>query len=165
MTYPQQPPQAFPPQTLPPQAGPQQPPPGYAPVPPLYPPRQPSPAPNGQPAAWALGLLSVLLVVLAISLEENGSNAWHSVHAWGVLAIAGAALTLAAVAGRSVGMGPQRSFQVAVAGAGGLVLYWVLFVLPAVGSNTSLLATLGVIAGVCAVWVAPGRAAATTQAW
>jgi hypothetical protein len=38
-----------------------------------------------------------------------------------------------------------------------LLLFWVLFVLPNVGSNTSLLTTIGVAAGAIAVWIAPGR--------
>jgi hypothetical protein len=157
---------------MPPQQGGQPvPPPGYAPGQQTqYLPPQPSPAAKPQTAGWVLGLLSVLLVVLGISLDEDGANAWHTVHAWGGLAIAGAVLTLATVAGRSVGLGPQRAFQAAVAGAAALVLYWVLFVLPSVGSNTSLLTTLGVAAGVIAVWVAPGRGAAAgrqsaPQAW
>ena len=151
MTYPQQ--------GMPPQQGGQTPPPAYGPTQPTQylPPVAPPPTAEPHTAVWVLGLFSVLLVVLGITIDEGGSNAWHSVHAWGGLAIAGALLTLATVAGRSIGLGPQRAFQVAVAGAAALVLYWVLFVLPAVGSNMSLLTTLGVAAGVIAVWVAPGR--------
>lgn len=154
MTYPQQ--------GMPPQQGAQVPPAGYAPAQPTQylPPQPPPPRGKPQTAVWILGLASILLVVLGISIDEDGSNAWHSVHAWGGLAIAGAVLTLATVAGRSVGLTPQRSFQVAGAGAAALILYWVLFVLPSVGSNTSLLTTLGVAAGVIAVWLSPGRAAA-----
>lgn len=163
MTYPQQG-AGQPPQGMPPQG----PPPGYAPGQPTQylPPQRPA-APKGATAVWALGLLSVILVVLGISLDENGQNAWHTVHAWGGLAIAGAVLTLAPVAGRSLGLTAQRAFQVAVVGAAALVLYWVLFVLPSVGSNTSLLTTLGVAAGVVAVWLAPGRDAApnSAQGW
>jgi hypothetical protein len=33
----------------------------------------------------------------------------------------------------------------------------VLFVLPSVGSNTSLLTTIGVAAGAVAAWLAPGK--------
>ena len=106
---------------------------------------------------WTLGLVSILGVVLGISLKEDGANAWHSVHAWGGLAIAGAVLTLAPVAGHSFGMTAARAWQTAVVGAGALVLYWVLFVLPSVGSNTSLLTTIGVAAGAVAAWLAPGK--------
>ena len=106
---------------------------------------------------WALGLVSVLAVVLGLSLKEDGRNQWDTVHAWGGLAIAGAILTLAPAFGRSVGLTPQRAWQAATCGAGALVLFWVLFTLPSVGSNMSLLTTIGVAAGVIAAWVAPGR--------
>ena len=121
------------------------------------------PAPQHPPAAkavqlvWALGLVSVLAVVLGLSLKEDGRNQWDTVHAWGGLAIAGAILTLAPAFGRSVGLSPQRAWQAATCGAGALVLFWVLFTLPSVGSNLSLLTTIGVAAGLIAAWVAPGR--------
>ena len=41
--------------------------------------------------------------------------------------------------------------------AANLVLFWVLFTLPTVGSNTSLVTTVGAAAGIVAVWFAPGR--------
>ena len=105
---------------------------------------------------WALGLVSVLAVVLGLSLKEDGRNQWDSVHAWGGLAIAGAVLTLAP-ARAARGLTAQRAWQAAACGAGALVLFWVLFTLPSVGSNLSLLTTIGVAAGVIAAWVAPGR--------
>jgi hypothetical protein len=92
-----------------------------------------------------------------LSVKEDGANAWHSVHAWGGLAIAGAVLTLAPAMAGSLNLTPQRAWQVAACGAGALLLFWVLFVLPAVGSNTSLVVTIGAAAGVVAAWVAPGR--------
>jgi hypothetical protein len=95
--------------------------------------------------------------VLGLTLDENGNNAWRSVHAWGGLAIAGAALTLTPALARSFNLAPSRAWQIAACGAGALVLFWVLFVLPAVGSNTSLVTTVGAAAGVIAVWIAPGR--------
>jgi hypothetical protein len=120
-------------------------------------PQQPAKSTGGTSAAWLLGLAAVLGVVLGLSISEDGHNAWGSVHAWGGLAIAGALATLAPAVGRGLGLGPQRAWQVAVCGAGALILFWVLFTLPAVGSNTSLLVTIGVAAGVLAAWVAPGH--------
>jgi hypothetical protein len=90
-------------------------------------------------------------------MKEDGHNAWSSVHAWGAVAILGALLTLAPVLARSLRLSPRRAWQVAACGAAALGLFWVLFVLPAVGSNTSLLATIGAAAGIIAVWIAPGR--------
>jgi hypothetical protein len=122
-------------------------------------PQQPEPPkppkPKGSNAVLLLGLIALAGVVLGLSVKENGSNAWDSVNAWGGVAVAGALAVLAPALGRSFGLGVQRAWQVAVCGAGALVLFWVLFTLPSVGSNTSLLVTIGVAAGVIAAWIAP----------
>lgn len=94
-------------------------------------------------------------MLLGLSLKENGNNAWHHVHAWGALPIAGAALTAAPALSASSGLTPRRAWQLAVAGAVLLVLFWILLVLPDVGSNTTLLITVGTAAGVLAAWIAP----------
>jgi hypothetical protein len=124
---------------------------------------QPTQRPKGSSAILLLGLVSVLGVILGLSIDENGANAWQSVNAWGGVAVAGAIAVSAPALGRSIGLGLQRAWQVAVCGAGALVLFWVLFTLPTVGSNTSLLTTIGVAAGVIAAWLAPGRADDATQ--
>lgn len=123
----------------------------------------PAPRSKGGGAILVLGLVAVAGVVLGLSIAENGHTAWESVNAWGALAIAGAIAVVAPALGRTVGLSEQRAWQVAVCGAGALVLFWVLFVLPSVGSNTSLLTTVGVAAGVMAAWIAPGRASASTS--
>ncbi len=121
------------------------------------------PGPQGPPrpkvfsAIWTLGLISVAAVALGLSLDENGDNAWHVVHAWGGLALAGAVLAITPAVARSLNLTPHRAWQVAACGAAALLLFWVLFVLPNVGTNTSLLTTVGIAAGVIAVWIAPGR--------
>ena len=174
----QQPP-AQPPSGQPPQGPP--PPPGPPPAMPTQqfqtgpggqwnpagPPPKPAkpPVPKVISAIWALGLISVAATAIGLSVKEDGFNAWHSVHAWGGLAIVGAVLTLAPAVAGSMNLTPPRAGQVAACGAGALLLFWVLFVLPAVGSNTSLVVTIGAAAGVVAAWIAPGResAAATKQ--
>ena len=150
-------PQGPPPGYPPPPGRPQGPPPGYTGQPTQLIAHQQATTPKAIQLVWALGLASVIAVILGLSLKEDGRNQWDNVHAWGGLAIAGAALTLAPAVGRSVGLTPQRAWQTAACGAGALVLFWVLFTLPSVGSNVSLLTTIGVAAGVIAAWVAPGR--------
>jgi hypothetical protein len=90
-------------------------------------------------------------------VEEDGRNAWDSVNAWGAVAILGALLTLAPAARGSLNLTAHRAWQIAACGAAALALFWVLFVLPAAGSNTSLITTVGAAAGIVAVWMAPGR--------
>jgi hypothetical protein len=108
-------------------------------------------------AVWVLGLVSIAATVLGLTVKEDGHNAWSAVHAWGAVAILGAVLTLAPVVAGSAATSPRRAWQTAACGAAALGLFWVLFVLPSVGTNTSLLATIGVAAGIIAVWIGPGR--------
>lgn len=151
----------------PPPGPPQGPPPGYAGPPPGYqpagyaPPRPPMP--RVMIAIWTLAALSVAGVVLGLSLKEHNVNAWRNVHAWGAVAIIGAVLTAAPAFGAAAHVSAVRCWQVAVAGAGALGFFWVLFVLPSVGSNTTLLATVGVVAGIAAAWIAPGKPATDTS--
>jgi hypothetical protein len=116
-------------------------------------------APRARPntALVVLGLVGVAATVLGLSLKENGHTAWHAVHAWGAVAILGALLTLAPAARNALKLTAHRAWQVAACGAGALALFWVLFVLPDAGSNTSLVTTLGVAAGVVAAWLAAGQ--------
>lgn len=127
----------------------------YGPRPPAQQPR--SPMAKTTAAVWTFGLISVAATVIGLSVNENGANAWHSVHAWGAVAIVGAVLTLTPAFGSATGLTPHRAWQAAACGAAALLLFWVLFVLPAVGSNTSLIVTIGAAAGVVAAWIAPGR--------
>jgi hypothetical protein len=134
------------------------------------PPKEPKPPkPPKSPMAkvisaiWVLGLVSIAGTVIGLSVKENGENAWHSVHAWGGLAIAGAVLTLAPALAGSLNLTPHRAWEVATCGAGALLLFWVLFVLPAAGTNTSLVVTVGAAAGIVAAWIAPGREADAAQ--
>lgn len=106
-------------------------------------------------AIWTLAGIALAGVVLGLTLNENGHNAWHTVHAWGVLPIAGAALTAAPALSAGNGLTPRRAWQLSVAGAVLLVLFWILLVLPDVGSNTTLLTTVGTAAGVLCAWIAP----------
>jgi len=126
----------------------------------------PGPAPFGPPAQRAakatqavgiLAFVSLAATVVGLSVDENDRNAWDSVHAWGAVAILGAVLTFAPLLRSSLNLTAHRAWQVAACGAGALALFWVLFVLPAAGSNTSLVTTVGAAAGIIAAWIAPGR--------
>ena len=120
-------------------------------------PAPPHPDATSHTAVWALGLASLAATVIGLSVNEDGHNFWDTANAWGALAILGALLTLAPVVRSTLNLSAHRAWQVAAAGAGALGLFWVLFVLPAAGSNTSLVITIGAAAGLAAVWVAPGR--------
>jgi hypothetical protein len=100
---------------------------------------------------------SLAAVAIGISVPEDGQNAWHTVKAWGGVALVAAALTFAPAVGSAMRLSAYRAWQVAAGGAAGLALYWVLFVLPDIAKNTSLITTLGVAAGIVVAWIAPGR--------
>lgn len=140
-----------------------------------YPPQGPGPASGSYPPAPApsdpfgatgaaavgastwLALASVVAMVLAVSLKEDGDNGWGRIGVWAGFAIAAAVLTLAPTIGRQMNLTSARAWRVAATGAVGLVAFWVLFVLPSIAMNISFAATLGVAAGVAAAWFAPGR--------
>lgn len=172
--YPIQQPSGQPPQATPPGPPPSAPPtqqfqsrPGGEWQPAGPPPKAPkaprSPMAKVISAIWVLGLVSIAGTVIGLSVNENGNNAWHAVNAWGGLAIAGAVLTLAPALASSLNLTPHRAWQVATCGAGALLLFWVLFVLPDVGTNTSLVVTIGAAAGIVAAWIAPGREGTAAQ--
>jgi len=155
---------------LPRQGAPQGPPAGPPPGAPGAP-GAPHPGPHGAPhaapaqppmsrlqlAVTLFAVASVAGVALGISVPEDGHNAWHSVKAWGGVALVAAVLTLAPALGSALRLSAYRAWQIAAGGAAGLGLYWVLFVLPDISKNTSLITTLGVAAGIVVAWIAPGR--------
>ncbi|MGN6605830.1 MAG: hypothetical protein ACTHMS_02300 [Jatrophihabitans sp.] len=187
MSSPHQPPGQYPGQPVPPPQAPQQQvPPPQQPfqqqpaqqpgLPPAgYPPGGWAPATQQLPAATptrpmvgVLGLVSVLGIVVGLSVSEDGRTGWDSVNAWGGLALVGAVLAAAGAWGPAFGLRGPRAPQLALVGAGLLGLFWVLLVLPAVGSNTSLVTTIGVLAGVAAAWRSQppdGGAAGGTPSW
>jgi hypothetical protein len=155
----------------PPPGAPQGPPPGYPAGPPPFP-HGPHAGPHAGPpagplagparskagsAVGVLALISLAATVIGLTVNEDGRNAWDTVNAWGAVAILGAVLTFAPLARGSLNLSAHRAWQVAACGAGALALFWVLFVLPSAGSNTSLVITVGAAAGIIAAWVAPGR--------
>lgn len=104
-----------------------------------------------------LGLASVTATTLAVLLKEDDVKAWDSIGVWVIFAIVSSVLTLAASIGGSLNLSKENGWKVGAAGAVGLLAFWVLHVLPAISKNLSFLATVGVAAGIGAVWFADGR--------
>lgn len=104
-----------------------------------------------------MSLVSITAMALAVSLKEDGTNGWDRVGVWAAFAIAAAVLTLAPVVRDNLNLSAGRAWHLGAVGAGGLVGYWILIVLPWIEQNVSFLATVGVAAGVWAVWRSPGR--------
>jgi len=132
-----------------------------APLPPEAPPppAAPTATPDGSSiAAWGwLELLAVVALLLGLLLEENGSNLWDASEAWSIFAIVCAAAQLAPLLRKTLSWTEERAWLVAVVGAAGLVLYWLLIALPAISRNTSFAVTVAAAAAAGAAWLAPGR--------
>jgi hypothetical protein len=106
-----------------------------------------------------LGLIAVIGVVLGLLLRSTQGNLsgklWDEMGwLWAILAIAAAVATLVPVVAKMVGLPANVATEIATIGAGYLVLWWVLFVLPYIRLNTAFLATVGVLAAVGAAWIA-----------
>ena len=114
-------------------------------------------------APLVFGVIAVAAIILATFMDETGINFWDQFGGlWSLFAIGAAALTLLPALRTVFSIGTELAWKLAVGGAAALVLWWVLFVLPNIGqpqvSNLTFLATVGVAAGVLAVWTSPQNA-------
>lgn len=147
------------------------PPPGHPP-PTAYPqppePAQaPGPAPQffGQPGTTAppatlwWGLASVVTMLGAVSIPEDGSLGLTAYPAWALVMVLAAITTMVPVIAAPMKMKPELAWRIAAGAAGTLVALWVLFTLPSIQQNTALLSTIATVTGVLAVVAAPGRPA------
>src|SRR5262245_3803388 len=93
--------------------------------------------------ALVAALFGFVAVIVSQSITEGGVNSWTSVPTWAVFAAVAALATLApwipATAERRA-----AAWRAAVAGAAGLWLVWVLFVLPTIHRNVAFLYTVGI---------------------
>ncbi len=104
-----------------------------------------------------LGLLSAVLLAVAVSVKEDGNHGWSRFGVWAGFAIASALATTAPAWAPSLRMSTVTAWRTATAGGIGLAVYWVLFVLPWIEQNVSFVATVGCALGMYAAWIAPGR--------
>ena len=144
--------------------------PGYGPPPGFAQPAQPAEGGGVKVGApTLLSIISIAAIALAVSLEEDGRNGWEDIGVWAGFAIVAAVATLAPSLRSNLSLETSRAWQIGVAGAIGLAAFWVLFILPSIQQNVSFLATVGVVAGGLAVWLAPGRpepsASGPGQSW
>ena len=113
-----------------------------------------------------LGIVAVLGVVLGLLLEvdpkfgvspttaDGKVQLWDAMGwPWSVLAIAAAAATLLPAFRGALNISPDLTRTIGAVAAAALVFWWVLFVLPVISLSTGFLATLGVAAGLGAVWL------------
>jgi hypothetical protein len=109
-----------------------------------------------------LVVLAVVLLELGLSLDFGARSYWSVVTLWAAFATACALLALlafAAVVASGDRLRSAPAWRVAAAGLAGVAVFWLLVVLPDVGSDRGfvLTAALGALGG--ALWVGPRRKA------
>jgi hypothetical protein len=106
-----------------------------------------------------LGLVAAGGLAAAVFMKEDDVQGWDNYGVWGIFAIVAA---LATAAPSMVGQGTlnrERAWQISVAGAVGVALFWILMILPSIEKNLSFVATAATVLAGLAAWTAPGRPA------
>ncbi|SDM85556.1 hypothetical protein SAMN05660642_03450 [Geodermatophilus siccatus] len=134
------------------------------------PPRTPRPArtprtarpPQERAARIGTGLtaLSLLLLQLGLGLGFGETPLWSAVTLWSVFATLATLVGALPFAGRVVPAArqhPDAAWKAAAAGLTGVAVFWVLVVLPQVGSDRGFVLTAALAALGAALWIAPSR--------
>jgi hypothetical protein len=108
-------------------------------------------------AASGLALLAAGTALAGLFVPLGGATFWASAQFWSGFAAFCALLQLAPLARPVFGWPATRAWSVGAAGVAGLLLFWVLIVLPVVSSNSSFVVTVAVMAAAGGAWLAPGR--------
>lgn len=104
-----------------------------------------------------LHVLALLLIVLGISLDldDRGGGLWGDTWTWAGFATLMALAQIAALLPRSAASG--TGWTIGAVGAGGLLLFWTLLMLPMISTNMAFLVTLGTACAVAGVLLSPDR--------
>lgn len=117
------------------------------------------PAQNAAANSWPKLLAVLAWPVLGIGLmlsDWQGKSLLGAVPSWSLFAVVCLVLvTVVVLVGP--GRGAWSSWHLGAFGAGGLVMFWVLLVLPGIASNAGFALTLVTASVVTAMWLAPGR--------
>src|SRR5580765_3583489 len=124
-------------------------PPPPPPTAPVAPARGPVPAPAAHgvgTSAWPLlAVASLLLLIMGLSIPEDGVVGWR-VGAWAAFAVVCCLALFVPLFGAAFNLTPDRAWRVAAAGATGLFVFWLLLVVPVISRNTSFLLTASMAA-------------------
>lgn len=125
---------------------------------------RPAPAPGRRPAravlaGLGLGVLALVVLELALTLDPGDRSLWSAVPSWSAFATVAAVVALVPLA---LALAPGRlpagsAWRIGAAGVAGLAAFWVLIVLPLVASDRGFLLTAALALAAGALWLAPGR--------
>ncbi|MGY1782706.1 hypothetical protein [Geodermatophilus sp. SYSU D01036] len=118
--------------------------------------------PRDRAALIGAGLagLGLVLLELGLALRLDGPRLWGQVPAWAAFATVCALLGGAAALSRLVPalrLRPLTAERLALGGAAGLAVFWVLVVLPHADTDRGFLLTAALGAVALAAWLVPGR--------
>lgn len=99
-----------------------------------------------------LAVVAVFAVLAGLTWGGPGNWMWRN-GLWALFAVGCALTQLVSL----LGSGTGKAWQVAAVASAGLAAFWLLVVLPAIGSNAGFLLTVGAAAAGGALWLAPGR--------
>lgn len=118
---------------------------------PVIPPRREA-RPGRGAGDRVLAVVAVFAVLAGLTWGGPGSWMWRN-GLWALFAVGCAITQLVSL----LGSGAGKAWQVAAVATAGLAAFWLLVVLPAIGSNAGFLLTVGAAAAGGALWLAPGR--------
>jgi hypothetical protein len=104
-----------------------------------------------------LAVLGCLAVLIGLVAPGGGTAFIYTARYWAVFAAVCALVQLTPVAGPVLGWAPERAWTAGAAGVAGLLLFWLLIVLPVIAADESFVLTAGVAAAAAGSWLAPGR--------
>lgn len=112
---------------------------------------------TGDVVRIVLHVLALLLVVLGISIDMDGRDSvlWGDTWAWAGFATLMALAQCAALLPKTALSG--AGWTIGAIGAGGLLLFWTLLMLPMISTNMAFLVTLGTACAAGGVLLSPDR--------
>jgi len=108
-------------------------------------------------AARGLAVAGGAATMVGLFVPYDGATFWNTAPFWSGFAALCAVVQLAPLTTPVLGWPAVRAWAIGAAGVVGLLLFWVLIVLPEVSSNSSFVLTAAVVAVAGGSWLAPGR--------
>lgn len=119
---------------------------------------QRTPADRATLTATVLGVLGLVVLELGLSLSFGlGSSVWSALPTWSGFATLAALVALVPFVPSRGGLSRRQAWQVGAAGGAGLLLFWVLVVLPGVATDQGFVLTAGVALSAGALWLVHDR--------
>jgi hypothetical protein len=104
-------------------------------------------------ASRMLALLGGVTAAIGLFVPYDGATFWSTAQFWTGFAAFCALVQLAPLARPVSGWSARRAWSIGAAGVAGLLLFWVLIVLPVVATNSSFVVTAAVGAATGGAWL------------